>query len=240
MWHCEGAFEIVREHIWGGSRRNSEDVVSLSVSPLSPGWVRSGGSPFAQCCAGTCGTEVGLVDGLYAVYRSLQSHKMSGLTVIGDKPAAAATQGVPPTQLYYCDHIFCKKKQNAKSWTNNAKQSHIPRGCRHLWCNTTIFVFSYLLQKERNAKNFNLIHNNHIYTGGAATSDVTQLYYVITFFAQKLWCKKLRKYNNRDTNHSQQLTHKCTNAPGWYLTVQQIQQTKIILSVFQMGFLCSS
>ena len=39
---------------------------------------------------------------------------MSGLTVIGDKPAAAATQGVPPTQLYYCDHIFCKKNKMQK------------------------------------------------------------------------------------------------------------------------------
>ena len=90
---------------------------------------------------------MGLVDGLYAVYRSLQSHKMSGLTVIGDKPAAAATQGVPPTQLYYCDHIFCKKNK---------------------------------MQKVEQT-----VQNNHIYPGGAATSDVTQLYLFSHIFCKK-------------------------------------------------------
>ena len=99
-----------------------------------------GGSPFAQCHG-----EVRRAEGSSRwVVCSIQSHKMSGLTVIADKPAAAATQGA--ANLYSTIHTQTHRQKHTHvqthkhTYTQTDKYTHT---CRDTDTQTKTFTLLY-------------------------------------------------------------------------------------------------
>ena len=79
-----------------------------------------GGSPFAQCHG-----EVRRAEGSSRwVVCSIQSHKMSGLTVIADKPAAAATQGAANLYSTILTQTHRHRHTDRQRHTHTDTQSH--------------------------------------------------------------------------------------------------------------------